>query len=202
MQQKLTPRAVKSARTKQNIMEAAKQLLWKYGYDNMSIQQICQQAQVSTGTFYHLFPSKHELLVSIASRLIEVNSKWDNFDFEQDSPYKLAENYSHRTADLVKVMSAETLFSVYFPSSGGNVFFFSKEHPTYTYLMGSLEGFQKSGKLRGDISAAQMYKEILSCHFGMFYSAYTTNTMETFGQELEAILKRLFSSYMPPTQQN
>lgn len=55
-------RAEKSAQTRQSILSAARTLLQKSAYEQLTVRNICQLADVSTGTFYHFFQSKDDLL--------------------------------------------------------------------------------------------------------------------------------------------
>lgn len=52
----------KSKETKARIFQAAKQILKRDGYEQLSIKNICEQAGVSNGSFYHHFKSKDDLL--------------------------------------------------------------------------------------------------------------------------------------------
>ncbi len=52
----------KSKETKEKIFEAAKRILQKNGYENLSIKNICEEAGVSNGSFYHHFKTKDDLL--------------------------------------------------------------------------------------------------------------------------------------------
>lgn len=52
----------KSKETKERIFQAAKEILRKNGYENLSIKNICEVAGVSNGSFYHHFQSKDDLL--------------------------------------------------------------------------------------------------------------------------------------------
>lgn len=56
------PRSVKRAKAKGKIFEAAMQLLQEYGYDYITVSNVCEMAGISTGNFYHYFESKDELL--------------------------------------------------------------------------------------------------------------------------------------------
>lgn len=50
-------------RMKENIFTVAMKLMKKIGYENLTIRDICDQADISTGMFYRHFKSKDELLV-------------------------------------------------------------------------------------------------------------------------------------------
>ena len=52
----------KSKETKERIFRAAKQILQKKGYEELSIKNICEEAGVSNGSFYHHFKTKDDLL--------------------------------------------------------------------------------------------------------------------------------------------
>ena len=52
----------KSQETKEKIFQAAKKILQKKGYEELSIKNICEEAGVSNGSFYHHFKTKDDLL--------------------------------------------------------------------------------------------------------------------------------------------
>ena len=52
----------KSKATKQRIFHAAKMILQEKGFESLSIKNICKEAGVSNGSFYHHFDSKEDLL--------------------------------------------------------------------------------------------------------------------------------------------
>ena len=59
---KLSKQQQKSQKTKERIFYAAKEILQKSGYENLSIKNICEAAGVSNGSFYHHFKTKDDLL--------------------------------------------------------------------------------------------------------------------------------------------
>ena len=58
----LSKQQLKSQETKKKIFLAAKNILKKDGYDALSIKNICEEAGVSNGSFYHHFKTKDDLL--------------------------------------------------------------------------------------------------------------------------------------------
>ncbi len=52
----------KSQETRERIFQAAKRILQKQGYEQLSIKNICEEAGVSNGSFYHHFKTKDDLL--------------------------------------------------------------------------------------------------------------------------------------------
>lgn len=58
----LSKQQLKSQETRERIFEAAKIILNRDGYEKLSIKNICKEAGVSNGSFYHHFQTKDELL--------------------------------------------------------------------------------------------------------------------------------------------
>lgn len=58
----LSKQQLKSQETKEKIFRAAKHILQKKGYEQLSIKNICEEAGVSNGSFYHHFKTKDDLL--------------------------------------------------------------------------------------------------------------------------------------------
>lgn len=57
-----TPRQQKSMEIKDRILDAAVALVQEHGYQALTIKNICRQAEVSNGSFYHFFKTKDELM--------------------------------------------------------------------------------------------------------------------------------------------
>ena len=58
----LSKQQLKSKETKEKIFQAAKSILQRSGYESLSIKNICEEAGVSNGSFYHHFKTKDDLL--------------------------------------------------------------------------------------------------------------------------------------------
>ncbi|MDR1429963.1 MAG: TetR/AcrR family transcriptional regulator [Spirochaetaceae bacterium] len=65
---KLTSRQIRAQASRTHIYDTAIALIKKNGYDNTAISDICREAGVSTGAFYHYFKSKHEILSELYVR--------------------------------------------------------------------------------------------------------------------------------------
>lgn len=55
-------RKAQSRQTEQRILQAALELMRDQGYENVSVRDICGRAGITTGAFYHHFPSKDALI--------------------------------------------------------------------------------------------------------------------------------------------
>lgn len=61
-EQKLTKRQIQAQNTQNKIYCTAIDLLEKKGFDNLTVEEICQKAEVSIGSFYNYFKSKNDIL--------------------------------------------------------------------------------------------------------------------------------------------
>jgi TetR/AcrR family transcriptional repressor of nem operon len=53
----------KTGDTKDKLLQVAFDLIWNQSYGSVSVDQICERAQVNKGSFYHFFPSKSDLAI-------------------------------------------------------------------------------------------------------------------------------------------
>lgn len=51
--------------TRDRIVEAAKELFWSKGYGSTSIADILSRSQVNSGSLYHFFPGKQDVLLAV-----------------------------------------------------------------------------------------------------------------------------------------
>lgn len=66
MEQTLSRRERKKLETRQALLEAAATLFHEKGFDETTVEEITEQADVAKGTFFNYFPSKEALLVEWA----------------------------------------------------------------------------------------------------------------------------------------
>lgn len=78
----LSKQQLKSQETKKKIFLAAKNILKKNGYESLSIKNICEEAGVSNGSFYHHFKTKDDLLSYYIEEQPSINSKFLESPFD------------------------------------------------------------------------------------------------------------------------
>src|SRR6185503_7896189 len=49
---------------KDRLLDATIKLVWRNSYGAVSVEDICQEAGVKKGSFYHFFPGKNELVAA------------------------------------------------------------------------------------------------------------------------------------------
>lgn len=65
MEEKLNKRQQQAAQTKDKLMRSASRLFSTRGYENTKISDICKDAEISVGNFYHYFPGKDHLYLAM-----------------------------------------------------------------------------------------------------------------------------------------
>lgn len=63
--EKLTNRQIQALETKQKIINSACELLKEHTLEKITVQQICKQANISIGAFYHHFKTKEDIIYSL-----------------------------------------------------------------------------------------------------------------------------------------
>ncbi|MDX2506994.1 MAG: TetR/AcrR family transcriptional regulator [Gammaproteobacteria bacterium] len=59
----------KGYETKQRLLDSAQQLMYSRSYSDVGVQEICKDAKVQKGSFYHFFTSKSALTVEVLEQL-------------------------------------------------------------------------------------------------------------------------------------
>ncbi len=56
---------VRQTQTRERLVETAAELFWNQGYAQTGVSSIMKQARATSGSFYHFFPTKEDLLVAV-----------------------------------------------------------------------------------------------------------------------------------------
>lgn len=55
----------RSSTAKEKLIEISKKLIWQNSYDSISVDRICQEANVNKGSFYYFFKTKESLVIRV-----------------------------------------------------------------------------------------------------------------------------------------
>ncbi len=58
--------------TRERLITTAAELFWRQGYSQTGVNEIIQQAKATSGSFYHFFPTKEDLLLAVVDHVAEV----------------------------------------------------------------------------------------------------------------------------------
>ena len=64
--------------SKDRLLDAAIKLVWRNSLGSVSVEDICQEAGVKKGSFYHFFPGRNELVAAAFRKLwADVRPEYD-----------------------------------------------------------------------------------------------------------------------------
>lgn len=73
--------------TQQRILDAARELIYSRSYADVGVADICEHAGVKKGSFYHFFPSKRDLTLSVIDTYyLQVKEHLVDKAFAEDIP--------------------------------------------------------------------------------------------------------------------
>lgn len=79
--------------TKQKLLDTARELIWRNNYDTVGIAEICKNAGVTKGAFYHHFTSKADLFLTVCDDQMEqMKAKMDDMLSSRFTPLEQLEN--------------------------------------------------------------------------------------------------------------
>lgn len=150
---KLTSRAKQAEATKNRIYECGVNLIGKYGFDQVTVEQIASEAGVSVGTYYYYFASKFELFSEIFSRgdeyfVAEVADKL----IASSAPEQIIE-FFEKYADFTYANGIEMVKKLY---TSDNKMFITKGRAMQNILQAIIEKGQASGQITTKMSSMEL----------------------------------------------
>lgn len=88
-----------SVDTRARLLQAAMELFWEKGYGSTSIADILQRAGANSGSLYHFFPTKQDLLVAVLDQYMEgigpmlLDPAWEGVDDPLERVFALLGRY-------------------------------------------------------------------------------------------------------------
>ncbi|MGE5416547.1 MAG: TetR family transcriptional regulator [Acidobacteriota bacterium] len=168
-----TPRQLQALVTRQNIFEAAVKLFASAGYENVTIDAICEEAKVSKGSYYNHFTSKEHIIIQ---QFINVDAFFRDAADLLNNNHVSFENRIYAIADFasasITAVGYDTVRAVYSAliMPGKKTGFATSENMAVFHV---LEEVIKQGQInkevRTDISAYDLAIFIISCYRGIVY---------------------------------
>ena len=135
------------------VVDKAWELFWKYGYNRVTVEEICEKAGISKSTFYKHFKNKIDLTKTILDKVYDQSLEKYNMIMEQDIPFieKVKQSI------LFKLNQTEDLSGEFFRelyATGDkelNEYWMQKINTALKMLHDSYVEAQKKGQIRKDI---------------------------------------------------
>jgi TetR/AcrR family transcriptional regulator, transcriptional repressor for nem operon len=91
--------------TRSRIIEAARDLFWEKGYNSTSVADILARCQINSGSLYHFFPSKQDVLIGVLAAYRDgidemlLAPAWDGIDDPLEKIFALLAHYRWRLVE-------------------------------------------------------------------------------------------------------
>lgn len=145
---------VKGPDRREIIIAAARTLFWKHGFRRVSVEEICEKAEISKMTFYRYFPNKIELAKTVFKNAVTEGYRQFQSIMNEDSP---DENKIHKIL-LMKFegtndISMEFLTDFYSDKEAGlNDYVQSLTNDIWQNIISDLRIAQQNGIFRQDLN--------------------------------------------------
>lgn len=163
----LTRRQLQAIQTKNKIYDTAIKVINKYGYENITVEDITNEAHVAKGSFYNYFPTKEALILYTfqqSDAIYEiVYAKVCNEPFlTQISDFiRLSyEQYEKRGKGIIKA-----IISNYFSYQEFN--FYGNDRSLIKCLTKIIQTGQKAGMVTNNMPSSQLVMPLLSTLIGV-----------------------------------
>jgi AcrR family transcriptional regulator len=138
-----------------DILSAARELFWKYGFKRVTTEEICRRANVSKMTFYRFFPNKTDLAKTVFDREIEKGIlNFRSILQGNDEPAEKVKQILLMKFEGVNNISQEFLMDFYNnPELGLKSYIEEKSASAWQEILLDFKKAQQQGILRKDIKA-------------------------------------------------
>lgn len=183
----------KSKETKSRIFHAAKTILQKHGYEHLSIKNICEEAGVSNGSFYHHFKTKDDLLSYYIEEQPSINPDFLDLPQTVDEAKNTIIHVYLNYAEYARELGVEFIANYYTPKNQALNPILRTERP---YPIVTVENYLKkaidAGIVTPRIPLADILTDIRMLIIGNVFE-WCLHNGET---NLEENIKRSFGHYL------
>jgi AcrR family transcriptional regulator len=163
---KMTSRAKQAEATKNKIYECGVELIRKYGFDQVTVEQISSEAGVSVGTYYYYFESKFELFSEIYKRADEYFETHVEGKLEAQNSLQQIVEFFDRYSDFNSANGIEMVKKLY---TSDNKMFINKGRAMQNILQAIVEEGQRKGEINSSWSAEEITNVLFVTARGIVY---------------------------------
>lgn len=189
---KMSRRERKKQETKANILGAARHLFEEKGFEDTSIEEITEKADVAKGTFFNYFASKDVLMAGIAEEEVE------DILFYAEEELSGIDSAEKRIRLLLERLLQDAIPYLHLT---GRIMFSSiintSEYPSPFYRINILlENLVREGQQKGELteafSAEDIASSILGSYYGVIFKWFELGAAAGTVSELDCLLDILF----------
>lgn len=188
-----TNRQKQALATKQKIFSCALSLFAQKSYESITVQDICNEAEVSVGAFYHHFQSKDNILDE-GYRLFDQQSEEAWNQGHPDEPLEAIRFLIMEQAHSMENMGAMAALQ-YFKHqlSSNEKYILNPDRFFYQTILHAVEAETETGTLHGDSTA--ITEDILGVSRGLIYDWCLHEGSYTLSERSQRILDMIISYY-------
>ena len=192
MEKKIT-RKQQAENTKKKLLTISFELIREFGFDSVTIQQICQKADVSTGAFYHHLGSKAGI---IKEGYLQCDAYFEEIVQSKLTGHTFCEKilqYIGYQMQYAEEMGIDLMIQIYKAQiTESNAFFLSEQRSLPKGLFELIHQAQQNGELTDQIACKDLGNEILIISRGLIY-----NWCQRRGQgELLPLSQKIIGQYL------
>jgi AcrR family transcriptional regulator len=165
----LTKRQQQAINTRRHIYKTAMRLFEEYNFDNVTIKQICHEANISVGAFYHYFEKKEDILVEqyrVIDRMFGDSIENLSSDSNLEKIVEFMNQYS-QSAETDGVKTVNEVYRVWLTLRQG--FPYIEGEGVTGGLKELLRRAQENGEIPRDVDIEEMMWDILIMVRGTIY---------------------------------
>jgi AcrR family transcriptional regulator len=155
---KMTSRAKQAEATKNKIYECGVELIRRYGFDQVTVEQISSESGVSVGTYYYYFESKFELFSEIYKRADEYFKTHVEGKLEAKDSLGQVIEFFDRYSEFNAANGIEMVKKLY---TADNKMFINKGRAMQNILQAIVE----DGQGKGEVTSLLLAEEITNILF-------------------------------------
>lgn len=170
--ERFNKRALQALESKNRIFNSAIDLFNEFGFENVTIEDICKKASVSVGLFYNYFDSKDQIIVEVFNTLdLDYEEAYNELPENSDVLEKLLlmVNYIATSTQSLGESFLRIVYRRFLILERENVSLLNEDRPIYKYLNVFIEEGQQSGQITSKLDAKEIQFIILNVIRGVFF---------------------------------
>jgi AcrR family transcriptional regulator len=159
---------------KERVYSTALRLIGEYGYDGLSVDQLCTEAGISKGSFFQYFPSKSHLLEFSVFMFDDYLAEWVRLLRTQETAVHTRDRLKHLFDAIVlnaRLFPAEQLFFRYVTLAANHsavaIEGINIERHLIGYLTEIITRGEATGEIRGDVDVASTVEFVYATISGL-----------------------------------
>ncbi|MEG1633212.1 MAG: TetR/AcrR family transcriptional regulator [Oscillospiraceae bacterium] len=192
-----TPRSVQTKNTKEKIYRAAVNIMKKKGFEYLSINNICNIAGVSNGTFFYHFKTKEDLLSYYLHERFAEYRETNNFNVDGLPLDEQIIQYYHCYLSYVEDNGIEFISNYYTPKNAAlNVHEYNQQKPQmeYAFVLFRMQEAERQNLISKEKSAVSYAEICCTIIKGIVFDWCVSGGVTDMLEMLDSILRPFLKS--------